>query len=568
MLEISQITPEKLDQLPPKKRALAIAIARELHRRRTNRTVFGLVDPEKGLTHCLKKVDDKWQRTEEPADIYLPAKMERVLLTKARQIYIYGGRGSGKSISAGDIVLADAKDDNAKAFCLREYQTSIADSVHALLVSEIDRLEIHGFECTKSTISKDGVDMFSYRGIARDPSGIKSAFGFLTWLVEEAQFLSEDSLSILLPSARKKPNKGLPMTAAEVEEVDMSGVRVIMIANLGSMQDPLSKRLLPYQDHVEKHGYYEDDLRLIIKMNYTDNPWFAESGMEAERADDEKNMPRALYNHIWLGDYNDHVENALIMSEWFDACVDAHLKLGWEPKGVRAASHDPSDHGPDEKGYCARHGSLVFRVEESDEGGVEEGIDWACELALEDRVDYFTWDSNGMGAGRARQIAGHLDGKKIDVAGFLSQEGPDFPNQVYKPARKEYVRDEPKVSDVFKNLSDQYAFELRDRIYRTYQAVTDPDRHGYQDPDTLISFSSTMPLLGKLRAQVCRVPREPVKGNGFLQLMAKEKMKRLYKVNSPNLFDALKMLMRYRPPQRIPDAGLRPAMIQPIRRRS
>jgi len=50
-------------------------------------------------------------------------------------------------------------------------------------------------------------------------------------------------------------------------------------------------------------------------MNYTDNPWFAESGLEIDRQWWLKNASRSLYDHIWLGQYNDHVENSIILAE-------------------------------------------------------------------------------------------------------------------------------------------------------------------------------------------------------------------------------------------------------------
>lgn len=546
MHALRNITPEDIGKLPPAKRAQAAAILQELLSRETNKTVYGLVCPEKGHTHSIAWNGKEWAQTKREPTVYLPAKLERVITTKARHVYLIGGRGSGKSIGAADICLADAHDHGSKTFCLREYQSSIADSVHALLAGEIERLELDGFDITQNTIARGGAPVFRFAGLARNPSSIKSAYGFRRWLIEEAQFLSEESIRILLPSARKKPNKGLPGQEKQDASYAQDDVQLIFLANLGSMADPFTVQIAEYLDEARQNGFYEDDVRLIIWMNYNDNPWFAESGMEREREEDKLKLDPAVYRHVWEGETNDHIENALVLAEWFDACIDAHLKLGFEPRGLRFAAHDAADMGKDAKGYAMRHGSVVLNCAETLEGNVNEGARWAVRMALEDSVDYFTWDVNGIGAGLGEQFSKDFEGKKVDIVAFQSSESPDDPRAIYKPAVHEAIRGQLSNEDVFKNKRAQYAFELRDRIYRTYLAVTDPKTHGYQDPDTLISFAGDMPLLMKLRAETCRIPRK-LNRNGINELYSKEEMRVKFKLKSPNLFDSLMMLMRYRP---------------------
>ena len=81
---------------------------------------------------------------------------------------------------------------------------------------------------------------------------------------------------------------------------------------------------------------------------------------------------------------------------------------------------------------------------------------------------------------------------------------------------------------------------LRDRIYNTFRAIV----HGeYKDPDTLISFDSSIESLSKLRAELCRMPVKP-NANGLIELYTKSIMKSRFKVDSPNLGDSIMMLMR------------------------
>jgi phage terminase large subunit len=93
--------------------------------------------------------------------------------------------------------------------------------------------------------------------------------------------------------------------------------------------------------------------------------------------------------------------------------------------------------------------------------------------------------------------------------------------------------------DTFKNKRAQYYWSLRDRFYNTYRAV---EKGEYVDPDLMISLSSEIPFLEKLRSEVCRIPKKP-NGNGLIQILNKDEMKRL-KIPSPNMADSLMMSMR------------------------
>jgi phage terminase large subunit len=516
---------------------------RKAERKKGQATVVGIVCPKDGHTHSLVKVGIGWVVTKEEVDVYLAAKLEPVLKSTKRFIVVVGGRGSGKSVGIADICLIDAKDSGAKTFCLREFQSSIKNSVHSLIKEEIKRLQLAGFEAQAQSILFGEKDAFQFAGLSRNVDSIKSAHGFKRYWAEESQFISKDSLTALTPTARKKPKRGLPNEADQYED-EFNNVSMIFVANPGSSEDPLSKRFItPFQDALDRDGIYEDDLHLVVMMNYTDNPWYEDSGLEDERAWDKENRSGAEYDHIWLGAYNDSVENSLIMSEWFDACVDAHLKLGFKPTGVKLASHDPSDTGPDSKGYAMRHGSVVLDAQEKETGNVNEGGHWAVGQAIQQGVDQYTWDCDGMGIALAEQTSADFDGKRTKIVSFRGSEAPDNPEAIYKPAMKSPVDSQKTIGDSFKNKRAQYYFELRDRCYRTYRAVTTGE---YHDPDTLISFSSDIAVLKKIRAELCRMPIKP-NGNGLFQLYTKDEMKTKFKIKSPNLGDSIMMLMRYMP---------------------
>lgn len=506
-------------------------------------TVFGIVHPDGRHLHSIECVNGEWVRTDKEPHIYTAQKLEAAVTTKKRFVIIYGGRGSMKSVGAVDICTAGVMDKGDKVYCLREFQSSIAESVHALIKEEIERLGLKDFEVLDTTIRYKYGGGFKYMGLSRNPASIKSAAGFRRFLIEEAATLSDKSLTNLTPTARNKAKSGLPGKVQDIKKSKIDEVQMYFIANLNSSQDPFSKRfIMPFIEHLERDGYYEDELHLIIKMNYTDNPWFADSGLEGERQFDLENKPRAVYDHIWLGAFLDTVDNSIIMAEWFDACIDAHIKLGFAAEGQEKVSFDPADTG-DAKAMAYSHGCVVLGVTETKSGLINEATDWAIGHAVRLKPDVFIWDVGGSGGGLVRQITDGLNGKKIKIVQFNGAEAAQEPDSEYEAILGEGFVDIEGVrtnSAMFINLRAQCYWRLRDRMFKTYLAVT---KGKYFNKDELISFNSAIGDLATLRAELCRIPRKMGVPSGRIQILSKPEMKKLG-IKSPNMADAVMMLQR------------------------
>jgi phage terminase large subunit len=355
--------------------------------------------------------------------IDVPKKLERILTTKARLIVLLGGRGSAKSETVGRVLVMKSQTESADVLCGREFQLSINDSVHKLLKGLITKLGATGFEVTETKIDCVSGGGFRFKGFARNPESVKSAQDFKYSWVEEAQCISQQTIDDLLPTIRSV------------------GSQLFFTANPQNSNDPFSKRFInPYIRELLTNGYYEDDMHLIIFCNYKDNPWFP-AELEMQRKWDFENLPRSKYDHIWEGAFNDDIEDALIMAEWFDACIDSHKVLGFQPTGMIMAAHDPSDEGSDSKGYALRHGSVVMRVEEKITGNVNDGCDWATGMAIADRVDGYTWDCDGMGVALNAQVAKSFHGKPTRIAMFKGSEGVDFPDSIFEATPGAMVQD-------------------------------------------------------------------------------------------------------------------------------
>ena len=232
------------------------------------------------------------------------------------------------------------------------------------------------------------------------------------------------------------------------------------------------------------------------------------------------------------------MDNAIIEPAWFDACIDAHIKLGFEPLGQERVAYDPADSGDDKAvAYC--HGSVILEAMSTAAGRIDTATDWATSFAIDKRPDVFTWDADGMGMGLKRQITDAFSGKKIEIEAFRGSEGPDNPESVYERLDSE-VKNQKRVKETFTNKRAQYYWMLRDRMLRTYLCVEKGQRAF--NPDELISFSSNITELSALRAELCRIPRK-FNNSGRVQLLTKPEMKKL-DIDSPNLADAVMMLMR------------------------
>ena len=468
-------------------------------------------------------------------DIEYVSNLEPIHTREKRIKIVVGGRGSTKSTGIADYVIGQMA-CGALWCCAREHMNSIEESVHRTIVDEIDRLGLSGFTDTKTSISHISGGRAFYKGLVRNITSLKSTLSGVDGLwIEEGEDLSDDTLRVLTASVRLNAADTQRALAGEIVKMP----EIIITMNRGASSGAVAKKWLARAEpDLQRYGYYEDDLLMVVEMNYTDMPreWFLQSGLEQERLDDYENLSRAQYDHKWMGHYLDTVENAIIPTEWFDAAIDAHVKLGFEPRGVKVVSHDPSDKGPDNKGLCLRHGSVILDAREKEGLDVNEGCDWALDYAIQEQADVFLWDADGLGASLRRQITQALAGKKIDPVEFKGSKGVDNPKSIYQKVETHSNTKAKTNEQTFKNRRAQYYWSLRDKFYNAYLAV---EKGKYIDPDDMISISSNIENMPALRAEVCRIPRRP-NGAGLIQIASKEEMKKLG-MDSPNMADSMMM---------------------------
>ena len=472
-------------------------------------------------------------------------KLHPIFTTQKRIKIIVGGRGSTKSTGVADYV--DAKMSNGELWCCaREHQNSIEESVHRTLLDEIARLGFTGFDDTKTSIEHISGGRAFYRGLSRNITSLKSTLSGVDGLwIEEGEDLSDNTLRVLTASVRLNAAD----TQRKIEGEDVKMPEIIITMNRGARDGAVAKKWLARAEkELERCGYYEDDLIMVVEMNYTDMPedWFKSSGLEEERLDDFEKMSRAEYDHKWHGKYLETVDGAIIKPEWVDACIDAHkierLKAVFTPHGAKIAAHDPFDDGNDAGGYAERHGSIVTKVTSKDTGEIDVVCDWATGQAHNDGVDWFSWDGDGMGTGLKRQVSDAFEGTKIKYhmfRGSLSGKAQDNADKIYMPQHGDKDTKPKTYAETFKNNRAQYYTELANRCYGTYRCVIKGE---YVDPDEMISFDSEgIENITNLKSELCRIPKKP-NPNGLIQIMNKKEMKSLG-IESPNDADSVMMTL-------------------------
>ena len=266
----------------------------------------------------------------------LPAKLIPLRNPKRYKV-LYGGRGGSKSWGIARQLLLDGYDKPLRILCAREFQSSIRESVHRLLADQIYSMGLDGFYEIQNAVirGKNGTE-FGFEGLKHNVTKIKSYEGADRVWVEEAQAVSRASWNILIPTIRK-PHSEIWMSFNPELDTDETYQRFVVN---------------PPEDSI------------VIKLNYSDNPWFPQ--VLRDEMEDMKRKDFATYLNIWEGECRPALEGAVYANE---------LRLATEQKRI---SNVP---------YTAESGVKAFL----DIGWADNTSIWfAQKLGMEYRlIDYY-----------------------------------------------------------------------------------------------------------------------------------------------------------------------------------
>lgn len=235
--------------------------------------------------------------------------------------------------------------------------------------------------------------------------------------------------------------------------------------------------------------------------------------------------------------YTASTEGVIIPQEWVQAAIDAHVKLGIKPSGIRRGAFDVADLGRDANAFATRYGVLLDSCEAwkgQTTGDVYASTEYAYLLADQYGLDEFDYDADGLGGASVRPASTRIDVRRVEqkqrrirVGVFRGSGEVMFPEQKMPGTDRKNI-------DYFQNFKAQSWWYLRTRFYTTWRAVvkgeTDYDR------DAIISIASGIKDRSKLTSELS----QPI---WKLSLTGKVMVDKTPDgVASPNLGDAVMMV--------------------------
>lgn len=198
----------------------------------------------------------------------------------------YGGRGARKSWEIARALVTEGAEEKLRILCAREYQTSIEESVHALLKSQIHMLGLDDrYEIQERKIYGVNGTEFAFEGIKNNINNVKSLEGFNKLWVEEAQGVSKNSWEVIIPTMR------------------VAGSEIYISFNPNLETDETYKRFI-----VETPP---NSVKVFV--TWRDNP-----DLSQEMIDEKNHLKKtdyAAYENVWEGKCKKQVEGALFNLE-------------------------------------------------------------------------------------------------------------------------------------------------------------------------------------------------------------------------------------------------------------
>jgi len=303
----------------------------------------------------LEKVTPKMERFREPW---------RIKLAK-------GGRGAGaKSWSCASLLVQRAHREAIRIGCFREVQHSLQESCYSLICDTIARLRYPGWTITRDYINSPAGAYFIFRGLndlkaARQVKGLE---GFHIFFLEEASALSDESISMLLPTLR------------------VEGSELWAVWNPETDYDPVHTKLwLPERNDV---------LRVDLKPGEIDNPYFPDV-LKAEMESDYKTNPDEA-EHTWGGATRKQGQNSVISRVNIRAAANRTDVEETEPDEVGV---DVARFGDDKTQMYRRRGAKTIAEKELSKKDTQFVAKEAWDFAGRDPNIAIKVDDTGVGGG-------------------------------------------------------------------------------------------------------------------------------------------------------------------------
>jgi phage terminase large subunit len=220
-------------------------------------------------------------------DIHLPDKLLFLIQEQARYKVLYGGRGGLKSHTIARALIIKSLSKKEMILCTRNFQNSITDSVHKLLVRIIEQYNLTKyFHITKTAITSCTGSEFIFKGLERSINEIKSLEGVTICWIEEAAKVTKASWEILIPTIRQEGSE-IWLSFNPDENKDFTYQKFVVEPRPNSI--------------VVRTYYYDFD---CVPQTMIDDAEF-----------DKVNDPDR-YDHVWLGNCKKRNDAQILKGKW------------------------------------------------------------------------------------------------------------------------------------------------------------------------------------------------------------------------------------------------------------
>ena len=267
------------------------------------------------------------------------------LLYPARYKSIRGGRGSSKSHSAVQSILARMggfapgyEPGPVRIVSARDFEVTLSESIKSVMEGYIKKWGLEDeFIVMKTEIRHINGSVCYFKGVNRSPESYMSMEGIDVFFMEQAENLMEE-MNVIEPSIRKKGSE------------------------LWFIWNPLHRDSWCWKRFVDNP--MPDDVNLLVNWNH--NPWWGETELESLRLKCLADTPD-LYDWIWMGQpYDADATASVLPYVLLERCVEAYGKYyTHDDEAFRQtyAGLDIAEGGADKCALVIRQGPNVEVVE-------------------------------------------------------------------------------------------------------------------------------------------------------------------------------------------------------------
>lgn len=388
--------------------------------------------------------------------VQIPSEYARLLDRDWRTMLIHGGRYSLKSHTVARALLIRAISKKTRILAAREQQNSIADSSHQLLADLIEEYGWSGFIVQRDSIvyTPNGSE-FIFKGLRNNTQNIKSLEGVDIAWVDEAQMISKHSIEVLTPTIRKP------------------GSQIIWTMNRLNELDPV----------YAEYGMKERDDCVVLEINYdvADKYGWIPDVIKDEIEYDKKHSPD-LYQHKWLGQPMNQVDNAILSRE----AVLAAMQRNTTAEGAKEIGVDVARFGADRTELVMRQGLKEIARQTYTKLATTEVVEKVKMMADGDKSILIKVDDTGVGGGVTDQLK--AEGYNVMPINFGSRamDSNKYTNLISEGwFHIATIIDEAELfedNELLMELSNR-AWKMDAKGRRAVESKDDYKKRGYRSPD-------------------------------------------------------------------------------------